>query len=174
MAISIKARILVGFGIILLMLVVSAAISSRLIGSIDSHFGELRLALDRRSQAENIDLVMQQTRVRVNQWLRSLNPAFAKQADDLLDQSGKLLDKAKASAATDKERKIVADISTALAAYIKSWHVVQDLYAQGGKIYAEKIDAGGERIRVDLAKLRDTEATKGSLQGSWDMTAVRD
>ena len=64
MAISIKARILLGFGIILFMLVVSAAVSSRLIGGIDTHFDEFRLALDRRTQAETIDLVMQQTRVR--------------------------------------------------------------------------------------------------------------
>ena len=174
MAISIKARILLGFGIILLMLIVSAAVSSRLIGGIDTHFDEFRLALDRRTQAETIDLVMQQTRVRVNQWLRSLNPAFAKQADELLDQSITLLDKAKASAATDKERQIVATINTALTAYIKSWHVIQDLYAQSAKVYAEKIDAPGARLRADLAKLRDAEADAGGVKTSGQITEARD
>ncbi len=174
MAVSVKARILLGFGLVLLMLIASAVVSSSLISGIDTHFGEFKLALDGKSQADTIDLVMQQTRVRVNQWLRSLNPAFSKQADELLERSVGLLAQAKASAATDKERKIVGDIDTALTAYIKSWHVIQDLYAEEGKIYAEKIDAPGAGIRSALATVRDAEAAQNAVETSRLIAEARD
>ncbi len=174
MAVSVKARILLGFGLVLFMLIASAVVSSILISGIDTHFGEFRQALDRKSQADTIDLVMQQTRVRVNQWLRSLNPAFSKQADELLERSIGLLAQAKASAATDKERKIVGDIDTALTAYIKSWHVIQDLYAEEGKIYAEKIDAPGAGIRSALATVRDAEAAQNAVETSRLVAEARD
>jgi methyl-accepting chemotaxis protein len=174
MSVSVKARILLGFGLILIMLVASAVVSSILISGIDNHFGEFRQALDRRSQAETIDLVMQQTRVRVNQWLRSMNPSFTKQADELLEKSVGLLATAKSAAATDEERKIVDDIDVALTAYTKSWHVIQDLYAEEAKIYADRIDAPGTAIRAALAKVRDAEAALNAAEASKLVAEARD
>ena len=174
MAVSVKARILLGFGLVLFMLVASAVVSSILISGIDTHFGDFGQALDRKSQADAIDLAMQKTRVRVNQWLRSLNPTFAHQADELLERSVGLLAAAKSAAATEKERNIVGDIDVALTAYIKSWHVIQDLYGEEAKIYADKIDAPGAGIRAALAKVRDSEAARNAGQASSLIAEARD
>jgi CHASE3 domain sensor protein len=141
MALSVRARILLGFGLVLLMLVASAAVSTMLISGINTHFDEFQHALERKTEALKLELVMTETRVRVNQWLRSMNPFFAKGADDLLADSGGLLDQARAAAVNDQERETISGISRAQTAYIKSWHVVQQLYADGVKVYAEKLDA---------------------------------
>src|ERR1700761_4833636 len=103
MSISVKFRILLGFGFVLAMLLLSAGISSILITRINSNVSEFSGALDRKFAANDMDLAMTQVRVRVNQWLRSLNPDFAKDADKLLDQSVGLVAKASAGAVTDTE-----------------------------------------------------------------------
>jgi methyl-accepting chemotaxis protein len=174
MAISVKFRILLGFGLVLLMLVTSAAISSFLIKRIDTHVGEFSVALDHKFQAADIDLVMQKVRVRVNQWLRSFKPDFAKQADELLDQGVGMVAKAAAGTQSDEEKKTLADIDHALKAYIESWHVIQGLYADEAKLYAEKLEAPSAGIRALLAKVRDAEAAQNSLQASGFVTGARD
>ncbi|HEY4164241.1 MAG TPA: methyl-accepting chemotaxis protein [Dongiaceae bacterium] len=173
MAISVKFRIFLGFGLILLMLLVSTAVSSILISRIDNNVTEFSLALDRKFQATDMDLVMQKVRVRVNQWLRSMNPDFVKQADEFLEQAVAMVAKAGTNAQSDSERKTVADVDRALKAYIVSWHVIQGLYADEAKLYAEKIEAPAPGIQDMLAKIRDAEA-ETSAEDSRLATEARD
>jgi methyl-accepting chemotaxis protein len=159
MFLSVKSRIFLGFGLILLTLIVSSAISSFLIYRIDTNFSDFRSALDRTSEVVNFDLVTQQVRVRVNQWMRSKDPElakqFAKQADDLLDQAVAITAKAAGSAQTDHDRQMVADVDHPLKAYIESWHAVQNLFTVEAGVYADKVDRAGTAIRESLSKLRD-------------------
>ncbi len=172
--ISVGARVLVGFGLVLLMLFVSAGVSAVLIRGIGTDTNAYQHALDRRTQATDIDLVMQKVRVRVNQWLRSMNPDFAKQADDLLAQNVANIATGKAQVATDKERTIVADIDRALTAYIASWQVIQGLYADEAKLYADRIEAPSAVIRGDLATLRDSLAAHNAVDASRLVAEARD
>ena len=121
---SLKARIVLGFGILMILLIAATAVNRTLVSGISTDFDGFHSALDRKSQAVDIDLVMQKVRVRVNQWLRSQNPDFAKQADDLLKQDVALLAQAATAARTEKEKQTVADINHALLAYIESWRVI--------------------------------------------------
>jgi methyl-accepting chemotaxis protein len=155
---SVKGRIVFGFGIVILLLIVATIINVTLVSGISTDFDRFRSALGRKSQAVETDLVMTKVRVRVNQWLRSMNPAFAKQADELLVQDSALVAQAAQLAVTDKEKQTVADIDRALKAYIESWRVIQGLYADEAKIYNDRIVAPGAGIRGDLAKLRDGDA----------------
>src|SRR5271155_4829944 len=116
--VSVKARVLLGFGVVLLMLVALACFSAVLIRGIDSNFHLSQSRVNQKSLATDMDLVMQKVRVRVNQWLRSMNPDFARDADKLLEQDGAIASKAAAAATTDKERSIIADVDHALKAYI--------------------------------------------------------
>ncbi|HTJ03203.1 MAG TPA: methyl-accepting chemotaxis protein [Methylovirgula sp.] len=152
---SIKGRILLGFGTILLMLALSAAINIVLLTGISSNVTDFRLALERKSQAVDMDLVVQKVRVRVNQWLRSMNPTFAKQADELLVQDAAIVDQAKTTAPPGKDQEAVARIDKALKAYVISWHVIQNLYHDEDSIYATRLLAPGRIIRKELQALRD-------------------
>ena len=80
---------------------------------ISTDFDGFHSALDRKSQVVDIDLVMQKVRVRVSQWLRSQNPDFAKQADDLLKQDVALLAQAATAAQTEKLLSVQSRTSTA-------------------------------------------------------------
>ncbi len=173
MSISVKFRILLGFGLVLLMLLMSAGVSSFLIGRIESNVGDFSLALDRKFAASDMDLVMTQVRVRVNQWLRSLNPDFSKKADELLAQSVTLVAKASAGAVSDTEKETAAKVDHALKAYIESWHVIQSLYTDEAKLYAERIEAPTGKILVTLALARDAEADK-STQANHLIAKARD
>jgi methyl-accepting chemotaxis protein len=154
---SVKGRIVLGFGIIMMMLIAATIVNVTLVSGISADFDRFGSALGRKSQAVDIDLGMQKVRVRVNQWLRSLNPDFARQADELLSQGVALVAQAGTIARTEKEKQTVADINRALQAYIESWRVIQGLYADEARIYSDRILAPSAAIRADLAKLRDDD-----------------
>jgi methyl-accepting chemotaxis protein len=162
--ISVKLRVYSGFGLVLLMLVALAAFSAVLIRGIDSGFRLSQSMVTQKSLATDMDLVMQKVRVRVNQWLRSMNPTFAQQADELLKQGADIVSKVAEHSATERERAIVADIERALKAYTESWRVIQGLYAEEAKLYAEKIEAPATEIRAVLAKLRDSAAARNDIE----------
>ena len=84
--ISVRLRVFLGFGLVLLMLAALAGFSVVLIRGIEGDFRVSQSIVNEKSMATDMDLVMQKVRVRVNQWLRSLNPDFARQADELLKQ----------------------------------------------------------------------------------------
>ena len=172
--ISVKSRVFFGFGLVLLMLVALAGFSAVLIRGIDSNFRLSQSSVNQKSLATDMDLVMQKVRVRVNQWLRSMNPDFARDADVLLKQDVEIVSRGAAQATTDKERAIVAEIDRALKAYIVSWRVIQDMYAEEAKLYAEKIEAPSAGIRATLAKLRDSAATQNELDESHLVSEARD
>jgi methyl-accepting chemotaxis protein len=156
---SIKGRIILGFGVIMALLVAATIINVTLVSGIRADFNQFQSALNRKSQAIDIDLVMQKVRVRVNQWLRSPgSPSFAKQADELLVQDIALMAEATKNVQTEKEKQTIAEMDRALKAYIESWHVIQGLYADEAKIYEERVVAPSAAIRANLAKLRDDDA----------------
>jgi len=172
--VSVKLRVFFGFGLVLLMLVALAGFSAVLIRGIESDFRLSQSIANQKSLTTDMDLVMQKVRVRVNQWLRSMNPDFARQADELLKQDVAIVAKVAAQATTDKERAIIADVDRALKAYIESWLVIQALYAEDAKLYAEKIETPAAGIRSDLAKLRDSAAARNELDGSHLLSDARD
>ncbi len=161
MKLSIKTRIFFGFGVLLLMLVGASVISGRLFNVIDRDFSDFRASQARETRAINIDAVMSKVRTRVNQWLRSGNPDFAKQADDLLAQDALLVDEAVAGARTPEEAKITQDMKGALTAYTVSWKFMQDIIAKETKLYADEIEKPAYGLIKDLAQLRD-EAMNGN------------
>ena len=145
---SVKSRIGLGFGAIMVLLIAAAVVNVTLVSGISSDFEQFRAANGRKSQAVDIDLVMTKVRVRVNQWLRSMNPDFAKQADELLAQDLTLVEQAVKTARTDKEKQTVSEMNGALKAYIESWHVIQKLYADEAAIYKDRIIAPSAAIRT--------------------------
>jgi methyl-accepting chemotaxis protein len=154
---SIKGRILVGFGVVIVLLIAAMVANVVLVLGIGADFNQFQSALNRKSQAAEIDLVMHKVRVRVNQWLRSPGPNFAKQADDLLAQDVTLMADAEKNVRTEKEKQTIAEMDQTLKAYIESWHVIQGLYADEVKIYEERVIAPSAAIRANLAKLRDDD-----------------
>jgi hypothetical protein len=118
---SVKSRILFGFGIVMALLVAATIANLTLISGVSFGFDQFQAALNRKTQAIDIDLVMTKVRVRVNQWLRSPgNVTFAKQADELLAQDIALLAEAAKTAKTEKEKQTLAKMDAALKAYIVS------------------------------------------------------
>jgi len=160
---SVKGRIILGFGIIMMMLIAATATNLTLVSGISTDFNHFESALNRKAQAVDIDLTMQKVRVRVNQWLRSMNPDFAKMADQYLAEDVALMAQAMKNAKTDKEKQTLDEMDRALKAYIESWRVIQGLYADESKIYKERLIAPAAGIRADLAKLRDDDSLEPGL-----------
>jgi methyl-accepting chemotaxis protein len=160
---SVKGRIILGFGIIMMMLIAATVVNVTLVSGISTDFDQFQAALNRKSQAADIDLTMQKVRVRVNQWLRSMNPDFVKQADQHLAKDVALMAQAMKNAKTDKEKQTLDEMNLALRAYIESWGVIQGLYADEAKIYKDRLIAPAAGIRSDLAELRDDESLEPSL-----------
>jgi methyl-accepting chemotaxis protein len=174
MSLSIKARIYAGFAIVLIILA-GASTSSVLVNRYtNTQLATLLAAFDRKSEAVNMALVTERTRVHVNQWLRSFNPDFAKQADqDLVDHAA-LITKAEPVAQPGLELDTIRAVKTSAQNYTVSWHIVQDLYAKEAKITSDEIDANTPKIRSDLGSVRDLEAIKGSSEAYRTAIHARD
>lgn len=166
MNLSLKGKIIAGFGVLLALLVAATVADLMLVSKVRSGFDEFEVALSRKATAVDTDLLMQKIRVRVNQWLRSPGTAsFAQQADQLLDQFTPLMADAQKNVKTEKEKQALGEMDAALKAYIKSWHVIRGLYADEAKIYEERIIAPSDGIRARLGMLRD--------DGDIDPTTIR-
>jgi methyl-accepting chemotaxis protein len=174
MKLSIKARIFAGFSLLLLMLAISTGVSSVLIGRIDTQSDLYSGAQGHAALAKDIDLTMTKVRVRVNQWLRSINPAFAKQADELLAEDVALVAKAAGNVKSEEERKIIGQMDTALKAYIASWGVVQQIYADEAKLHAEKLDKPGREIAVSLSTIRNGALAANEIAAAAAVAEARD
>ena len=171
---SLRTRIFLGSGLVLAILIAAAVSNWFLINGIDGSHTDLRAALEEKSTAVDLDLITQKTRVRVNQWLRSMNPVFAKNADELLDQQIPLAAKTDADAASGKTKAITSKINSALRAYATSWKVVKGLYADEIRLYADKIDKPVPEILGEFAKVRDAEAEQGGLATARLVNDARD
>src|SRR4051794_39655323 len=68
---SVKSRIVFGFGIVMALLIAATVANLTMVSGISSGFDQFQAALNRKTQAIDIDLVMTKVRVRVNQWLRN-------------------------------------------------------------------------------------------------------
>ena len=164
MTFSVRARILLGFGLVLAIMLGTAASNWVLIRGIETFVTDLTTATRQKSTGVDMDLQATKVRVRVNQWLRSMNPEFAKQADTLLQQLAAMTAQAEAATEAGSARDAVQTVSRALKAYTSSWEVIQTLYAQEADVYTTGIEARGTRVRADLARLREAETARSDVQ----------
>jgi methyl-accepting chemotaxis protein len=163
MAFSVRTRISLGFGIVLAILVSLAVSNWVLINTIERHIGDFRNALTEQAAGSNLNLQVANIRVRVNQWLRSMNPDFAKQADVLLAQLGPMAEQVETGAKSGKTREITQRLIESTFLYTKSWDVVKGLYADEARIYDQDIRTASALIRANLSKARDTETSSGAV-----------
>ncbi len=144
--------------------IVAAAANWVLVGRIEHHVFDFRQAVVERAQGSKMIMQVLEVRVRVNQWLRSMNPEFAKQADALLAQ---LVPTARQVAHETEQattRKTIQSLLDTTAAYSATWQVVQGLYASEATLYDKELPVLGARIHADLAKARHAEETRGALR----------
>ena len=174
MNISIKAKIYLAFGFLVSLLIAVSGTTWLTNRNSEHQVSELLTALHDKGEAVEMDLLTQKIRVRVNQWLRSLNPNFAKQADGHLAEHAALVTKAKSEARDERELATIQRVETAARAYTVSWKVVQDLYAAEAQIFAEGIDAPSARIRADFATIRDAGASRGAGPAYHQIIEARD
>jgi methyl-accepting chemotaxis protein len=173
MQLTLRIRVLAGFCAVLGILTILGASGIFLVERIAAHALDYRAALALKSDAVDLDLTTTKVRVRVNQWLRSFNPDFAKGADTLLAQTAAMV-AASEPKQSGKAADILADFKRAMNAYTSSWQVVQTLYADERKLYAEALDPSGDLIRDELAKIRDAEVGSEGGEASRLAFSARD
>jgi methyl-accepting chemotaxis protein len=173
MQMSIRIRVLAGFAAVLAILTISGTSGIVLVERIAVHALDYRAALAIKSDAVDLDLTTTKVRVRVNQWLRSFNPVFAKGADTLLAQTAAMVEAGK-SKQSGKAAEIIGGFQRALIAYTASWKVIQNQYNDERRLYAETLDPAGDVIRDELAKIRDGEAGTQGREASRFAFVVRD
>lgn len=127
---SVRGQILAGFGTIILLSLISSAVNLVSLSAIDRGCEAPLSGLDKKAAKVEIDLVMTKARVRVNQWLRGFNPAFAAQASESLAQNVLRVRKVGQSAHSLREKEVVSTIAKTFDTYFESWRVVQQLYAE--------------------------------------------
>ena len=163
MTLSARTRISAGFGVVLTILVCTGISNWVLINGIERHIGEFGAAIAQRSEGEGMELQVATLRVRVNQWLRSMNPDFSRQADALLAQFGPMATRAETTATTDKTRGDIQSLLRSTSAYTVSWEAIKRLYADEARLYDGALATDSAQIHTDLARARQAETADGTL-----------
>ena len=163
MSLSVRGRISIGFSLVLAILVVAAASNWLMIKEMERHIGDYRKAVTEQSQGYQMDLQVATMRVRVNQWLRSMIPDFAKQADTMLEQLVPMAQKVATESGPGETQANIQKLLGSTAAYTTSWGVIKGLYADEARIYNRDLVAVGGRVRADLAQARQVEASHNAL-----------
>jgi methyl-accepting chemotaxis protein len=164
MSVSVRGRILVGFATVLSIMVFAGVLNWVMINEMERHIGDYRKAVAERSQGYQMDLQIATIRVRVNQWLRSMIPDFAKQADSLLAQIVPMAQKVAADAGPGQTQDSIKKLIGSTAAYTTSWGVIKGLYADEARLYGQDFVAVGARVRADLAQARQAEASLNAFR----------
>ena len=170
MSLSIKTRILTGFGVVLLVLAGSAASSGVVVHGIDGHIRDLRLALAQKDAALGLDLSAAEVRIAVNDWLSTPAPAAADKANQVIARHFALVSRTKL--ATRADIAILARIAEISSRYRKSWQVVRSLFAREADIFDVQIDKPAEDIRSEVAEVRDAAVSAGAADVSRQATAA--
>jgi methyl-accepting chemotaxis protein len=161
---SVRGRISIGFALLLAIIVFAAASNWVMINEMEGHIQDYRKAVAERSQGYQLDMQVATIRVRVNQWLRSMIPDFAKQADTLLEQMVPMARQVATQSGSGQTQDNVRNLLGSTAAYTTSWGVVKGLYADEAKIYDRDLVTVSVRVRADLAQARQVEASLNALQ----------
>jgi methyl-accepting chemotaxis protein len=164
MSVSVRGRILVGFATVLSIMVFAGVLNWVMINEMERHIGDYRKAVAERSQGYQMDLQIATIRVRVNQWLRSMLPDFAKQADSLLAQIVPMAQKVAADSGPGQTQDNIKKLIGSTAAYTTSWGVIKGLYAEEAQLYGQDFVAVGARVRADLAQARQAEASLNAFR----------
>jgi methyl-accepting chemotaxis protein len=163
MTLSVRSRIILGFGLTLAILLGTAASNWVLINGIEHHVEDFRSAIAQRAAGNAMELQVANIRVRVNQWLRSMNPDFARQADGLLADFSPMAKQAEAMARSGHAQADIPGLLRVTAAYTASWGVIRGLYADEARLHEQGIVAASGRVAADLGQVRAAEAQRGSL-----------
>ncbi len=166
MSLTVRSRILSGFGLVLLVLLGSSLGSFAIVRTIDRHVRDLHGALAQKDAALDIALSTAEIRVWVNRWLSSPGQATADRADALLATQRTRL----ASSAADAG--ILRRIAESLRQYDRSWHLVRGLSAQEADIFDNQIDHPAEEIRSEVAEIRDAAEAVSLTEASRQATAA--
>jgi methyl-accepting chemotaxis protein len=160
MAISIRSRMVCGFGIVLVMSVLSAAASLWPVRGIDHQARALDGALEQKDAALDLDLSSADIRLWVNRWLASPAPATASKTDGLLARHLSLLSRATMESGGDRE--VLTRMRERSLSYRAGWARVQALFAAEADIFEARIDGPATQISAEIADARDAALSAGA------------
>jgi len=160
---SVRGRISIGFGLVLAIMVFAAISNWVLVKEMERHIGDYRTAVAQRSNGYELDLRVAAIRLRVNQWLRSMSPDFEKQADALLEQLVPMARQIAAESGPGETQDNIQKLLGSTAAYMAGWRELKGLATDEANIYDQDLATIGNRIRTNLARARQAEASRNAL-----------
>ncbi|MEH3147074.1 MAG: methyl-accepting chemotaxis protein [Methylobacterium frigidaeris] len=151
---SIKARILGGFGFILLTASGIALVGSMLLGQARKNFDDYQAARNKVEHIRVIDMDMMQARFEMSRWLQRFDPAVAQGAQSLLAKAGATAGAAGGFGLTGPEQALSQRILAGLRSYATEYETLRQIQADIAAIQARDVEAAGDRIRRLVAGLR--------------------
>ncbi|RVU20301.1 methyl-accepting chemotaxis protein [Methylobacterium oryzihabitans] len=167
---SIRARILGGFGLILLTSCGVAAAGALLLAQARENFAAYEAARNKVEHVRTIDMDMMQARFETSRWLQRFDPAVARAAQALLAKAGETAGAARDAGLTAPEQALSQRVAASVRGYAAEYESLRQIQAEiaaQGKV----VEAAGERFQWVLAGLRAGAAE------SWDLerlTAVNE
>ncbi len=153
---SIRQRIIYGFGAVMALVAVMGGLSAFLITGIHNDIQRYGRAADRADDGREVEGLVTRIKVPVNQWLRSLDPNFVKLADGQIEVLTKTLARLDTEVQDPARRAIVTELARTREGYVEHWRGMQSQAAQIVAAYAADDVTAGSIGKALAGSLRDT------------------
>ncbi|GJD49929.1 hypothetical protein OPKNFCMD_2665 [Methylobacterium crusticola] len=158
---SIRARILGGFGLILAMASAVALVGFLLMARVTSGFAGYQDTRNTVEHIRTIDLAMMNARFEMSRWLQRFEPAAAKRAGELLAEAIRTVDAAARFGLSDAQAMAAERIKTSLRVYEAEWRQLHRVQLADAALRAGEIDPSGAQIAQILRQLRSRALEAG-------------
>ncbi|TGD96579.1 methyl-accepting chemotaxis protein [Methylobacterium nonmethylotrophicum] len=160
---SIKARILLGFGVVLATTAGVAVSGYGLVTQVNASFTEYQHNRAKTEHVRAVDMAMMQARFELSRWLQRFDPAAFKAARDLLDKSLGLIDRGAAIGLSADEQAVSATIAAALRGYGDAYAILARLKDEETALQGREVDQAGGEIAQALSQRRIRAFEAGDL-----------
>ncbi|WP_156312007.1 HAMP domain-containing protein, partial [Methylobacterium platani] len=171
---SIKARILAGFGVVLATTVGVAVSGYLLVTQVKSDFADYQQNRAKIEHLRSVDMAMMQTRFELSRWLQRFDPAALKVAREYLDKSLALIARGEAVGLSDDERAASTRIGEALRRYGDEYAILARIKDEETALLGREFDQAGEQIAAGLSQRRIGAFETGDLDQARMLNAAAD
>ncbi|TNC12804.1 HAMP domain-containing protein [Methylobacterium terricola] len=160
---SIKARIVSGFGVVLATTVGVAVSGYMLVTQVGTDFAEYQQNRAKTEHVRSVDMAMMQTRFELSRWLQRFDAAALKVARDHLDKSLALIERGSAIGLSADELAVSDRIGKALRAYGAEYANLARIKDEELALQGRDIDQAGDQIAAALSQRRTRAFESGDL-----------
>ena len=164
---SIKAQIFSGFGIMVILLSINAAVAMFTISHFRENFSDYRSLAIQTNQAGRVQANLLETRIKVKDFVKNANEKTIADVEQRAAKTLELIGDLRGRTQNPDSLKTVDDAKHAVEKYVSAFHEVTKKQGERTSLVTTVLDATGPQIERKLTSIMDSAARDGDTQAAY-------